>query len=308
MRLPRVTITTLGQASSGETVWATSIYRMLRSPELQTQLPPGRLVHSDACDEYEIIDTRLRESRIWASATCRGRLQTPLVYHVVRRDHRDGDFLVLVVAPCVGAKGCLFFDVCDPMVERQLRTNGLVWFVDPTLDDPKYHSECLSRLSTCLSTMRNKMPEQPWIAICLTKIDWLLAQNRNVGTDQRLSSETSAEYDQVQEWKAISRDLGQIQRFTVAGSMQRINACSQWTRRVCRLLWAQWECDIEEQLRAICGDRFEFFPVSAVGITDLGRADLNTCSLEGRTIEPFGVLEPVFWLIHVNGYPVWQTS
>lgn len=289
MRLPRVNITTLGPACNGETVWITSVCRILRSPELQPHCPTGSIVYSDASDEYELLDRRLRDAGVRPSATVVPSLQTPLVFHVSGLDHGVGEFLTLIFAPCVGNKGLYAKDVGDPLVNRQLQTNGMVWFVDPLYHEG--NEESLSRLRTCLGELRN--PPQLQIAVCLTKIDLLIAKSRDSGHDQEVLAEFSAE-------------LCKIQQITIPGSAQRVNACSQWTRRMCHMLWPQW--NIEKQLQAICGDRFEFFPISAIGIADVNRDDLDMHSLEWRTIEPFGVIEPFMWLIHSNGYRVWQTK
>ena len=42
-----------------------------------------------------------------------------------------------------------------------------------------------------------------------------------------------------------------------------------------------------------------FFPLTPVGLTELGER-----GLKDRTVEPYGILEPVMWLLHMNGYPV----
>ena len=46
-----------------------------------------------------------------------------------------------------------------------------------------------------------------------------------------------------------------------------------------------------------------FFPLSPVGMSELGETELTK-----RTIEPYAVLEPLMWLLQMNGYPVLNRS
>lgn len=45
-----------------------------------------------------------------------------------------------------------------------------------------------------------------------------------------------------------------------------------------------------------------FFPLTPVGLEGCGQTDLNL-----RTIAPFGLLEPLLWLLERSGYPVLGT-
>ena len=55
------------------------------------------------------------------------------------------------------------------------------------------------------------------------------------------------------------------------------------------------------QLREGFGGRFMFFPMSAVGLEE---SELGNDVLSERQITPFGMLEPLLWLLHMHGYCV----
>lgn len=59
--------------------------------------------------------------------------------------------------------------------------------------------------------------------------------------------------------------------------------------------------DVERTLRANFGTRFMFFPLTPVGIEE---GELGVESLDQRIRAPFGVLEPLLWLLHMHGYSV----
>ncbi len=62
-------------------------------------------------------------------------------------------------------------------------------------------------------------------------------------------------------------------------------------------IWPGWE--IQRQIDDLFGGRYLFFPLTPVGLDGAGEADLSL-----RTISPFGLLEPLLWLLEMNGYPV----
>ena len=62
-------------------------------------------------------------------------------------------------------------------------------------------------------------------------------------------------------------------------------------------LWPGWQ--IERQIDDLFGGRYAFFPLTPVGLDGRGEADLSL-----RTISPFGLLEPLLWLLQMTGHPV----
>ena len=79
--------------------------------------------------------------------------------------------------------------------------------------------------------------------------------------------------------------------------MELIQRRSELITRLCEMIWPGWK--IVRQIRDLFGDRFMFFPMTPVGLDQPGVDDLTQ-----RNIEPYGIIEPLLWLLHMNGYPV----
>ncbi len=62
-------------------------------------------------------------------------------------------------------------------------------------------------------------------------------------------------------------------------------------------IWPGWQ--IERTIHDLFGGRYLFFPLTPVGLDGQGESDLTQ-----RTICPFGLIEPLLWLLEMNGYPV----
>jgi hypothetical protein len=117
------------------------------------------------------------------------------------------------------------------------------------------------------------------VAVCISKIDLLV--NHYLG-------------DYARTWVAELR--------ATAGdriNLRTIRNRSEHCERVLDQIFPSTK--LRTVLRANCGSRVMFFPLSPISIEDheLGIEDLTQ-----RSLIPFGVLEPIFWLLHMNGYCV----
>ena len=59
--------------------------------------------------------------------------------------------------------------------------------------------------------------------------------------------------------------------------------------------------NITKTLEDQFGKRFLFFPMTPVGMEE---SELGVEDLARRTFAPFGVLEPIQWLLHMRGYSI----
>jgi hypothetical protein len=123
------------------------------------------------------------------------------------------------------------------------------------------------------------------VALCMPKIDLLV----NVEAFQ--SGEASGDVQRFYE------ELDEIDARYPAMSLARIRARSDLVARIRDAIWPGWK--IEAQIRSTFGGRFMFFPLTPVGLGELGQADLRD-----RVLQPYAILEPLLWLLHMNGYPV----
>ena len=76
-----------------------------------------------------------------------------------------------------------------------------------------------------------------------------------------------------------------------------LRARSELVVRLRDTIWPGWE--VERTLDDLFAGRWLFFPLTPVGLDGRGETDLNL-----RTIAPFGLLEPLVWLLQMSGYPV----
>jgi hypothetical protein len=122
------------------------------------------------------------------------------------------------------------------------------------------------------------------VALCVSKIDLLAAQPYALpdGSD------------------AIARFYEDLARLDPTGEAMTREVMEGRSRLVARLrdtIWPGWQ--IERTIHDLFGGRYLFFPITPVGLDGRGEADLSL-----RTIAPFGLLEPLLWLLEMNGHPV----
>ena len=63
--------------------------------------------------------------------------------------------------------------------------------------------------------------------------------------------------------------------------------------------------DIRAIVEGYFGKQVLFFPMSAVSLFE---HELGVKDLERRTMAPFGVTEPILWLLHMHGYQVFANQ
>ena len=120
------------------------------------------------------------------------------------------------------------------------------------------------------------------IAVCISKLDLLTTKNPMAG--------------QASKW------LGDL-RATMAQPLDlaTIHHRSQLCAEVLPQMFPGW--NIERTLKENFGGRFMFFPLTPVGLES---SELGVTDLANRTFAPFGVLEPVLWLLHMHGFCVFN--
>ena len=156
--------------------------------------------------------------------------------------------------------------------------------------DPTYpwhpQAEALKRFRKDLKSIKglrkNESLHLP-IAVCLTKID-LLPLVKSLGAE--------AEREAIRFYEA----LGQIDPTGIALNKDVIDRRSELTDELRKKIWPDW--DMESQINDLFGGRYKFFPLTPVGLDGVGEADLRL-----RTIAPFGLVEPLAWLLEMSGYP-----
>ena len=275
---------TLGVPQAGKTHWLTMLYWELN----RGNYPPSvefEKIKSRSSEDFDVMVEEVLRSRLGTAATQRDRIPHPLVFNF--RDHDPlGPSNVLVNIFDYSGEVTADMGVEDYRRRRALEGDGFFFFLDPTFpSEPQ--AKALADFREDLRLVRGvragKRIPIP-VALCVSKIDILAGQSYALpdGRD------------------AIARfydELAEIDPTGEAMSLCVIEARSRLMARLRDTIWPGWQ--IERQVRDLFGGRFLFFPLTPVGLDGVGETDLSL-----RTISPFGLLEPLMWLLEMNGYPV----
>lgn len=120
------------------------------------------------------------------------------------------------------------------------------------------------------------------VALCVSKIDLLVNQPQCAGAIEPFYEE-----------------LRKIEYECPRFSLRAIERRSQLMQNYRELIWPGWE--IEKSIDGLFGGRFMFFPQTPVG---LQQNELGNMDLKQRTFDPKYIVEPLLWLLHMNGYQV----
>lgn len=280
--LTKLSFPTLGIPQVGKTHWLTMLYWEIQNryyPRLDFSCVPSSVT--------EEMDRRVEEImtyRMGTAATQRDAIPLPLVLK-----YRDKDPLGKseIIADIFDYSGEITTDAtCDDYRrERALRSEGFLFFLDPTFPW-RPQADALKRFRKDLKSVKGLSAGESLhlpIAICLTKID-LLPLVKALGND--------AEREAIRFYE----ELGQIDPTGAAMNRLVIDKRSELTDELRKKIWPDW--DMEAQISDLFGGRFKFFPLTPVGLDGVGETDLRQ-----RTIAPFGLIEPLTWLLEMSGYP-----
>jgi len=281
--LPRICFPTIGITSSGKTRW-------IRCAESQYALD----------QTYGSAQVRLLcrvDSK--KGATDPSKIPLPLVLNVTDHDLiRPRGKTLLMVFDYGGEMGT--HAVTTSHKQRALMMDGFIWFLDPTrviaraeeVEKGKGQAVTLTDQINTVQTFKSDLQkftgsgsdavlDMP-VAVCLSKLD-LLANMSPLG------GRAYEFLDRLRETQDAPITLDLIQ--------ERSNLCVRFIQQI----FLDW--NVERFLRTNFGERFMFFPLTPINIleTELNRNDQD---VEGRTPRPYGVQEPIWWLLHMYGYKV----
>jgi hypothetical protein len=275
---------TLGIPQAGKTHWLAMLYWELN----RGNYPPSvrfEKIKSQSTEDYDLIVEEILTARIGTAATQRDRIPHPLVFNFQDRD-RLGRSNVLVNIFDYSGEVTSDMGVEDYRRRRALDGDGFFFFLDPTYpSEPQAKAladfrEDIRLVRGVESGKRIRVP----IALLVPKIDVLAGQS----------------YALPDGGDAIARfydELSEIDPTGEATTQPVLEARSRLTARLRDTIWPGWK--IERQIDDLFGGRYMFFPLTPVGLDGRGETDLSL-----RTISPFGLLEPMLWLLQMNGYPI----
>jgi hypothetical protein len=282
--LDKVCFPTLGIPQAGKTHWLAMLYWALNRGDYPRRVKFERL-RSRSSRDFDMIVEEILNVRIGTAATQRERVPHPLVFNF--RDHdRLGRSSVLVNIFDYSGEVTADMGVEDYRRRRALDANGFFFFLDPTFpSEPQAKAladfrEDLRQIKGIPAGRRTRVP----VALCVSKIDVLAAQSFALPDGG----------DAVQRFY---RELSDIDPTGEAFTPKVLRARSRAIARLREIIWPGWQ--IEQQIDDLFGGRYLFFPLTPVGLEGRGETDLSL-----RTISPFGLLEPLVWLLQMNGYPI----
>jgi hypothetical protein len=275
---------TLGIPQAGKTHWLAMLYWELNRGNYPHPVQFEK-IKSQSSEDYDLIVEEILTARIGTAATQRDRIPHPLVFNFRDRD-RWGRSNVLVNIFDYSGEVTSDMGVEDYRRRRALDGDGFFFFLDPTYpSEPQAKAladfrEDLRLVQGARAGKRLRVP----VALCVPKIDLLARQS----------------YALPDGGDAVARfydELAEIDPTGEAMSLRVVEARSRLTARLRDTIWPGW--NIERQIHDLFGGRYLFFALTPVGLDGRGEADLSL-----RTISPFGLLEPLLWLLEMNGYPI----
>ncbi|HVC97837.1 MAG TPA: hypothetical protein VND64_29470 [Pirellulales bacterium] len=272
---------TLGIPQAGKTHWLAMVYRELNRGNYPDVVQFER-IRSTSSDKFDGVVDEILNMKLGPQATQTDRIPHPLVFNFLDRD-RCGASNILVNIFDYSGEVTRSQTIEDRQRQRALDGDGFFFFLDPT-EPSETQAQALAGFREDLRRIKGikagKQVPIP-VALCVSKLDLMV-------------NETYADPGGGGVVGNFYRDLGEI------GWQLDVRSLEARSRLMARLrdtVWPGWQ--IERQIDDLFGGRFMFFPMTPVGLDGTGERDLSR-----RTIAPVGLLEPLLWLLHMNGYPV----
>lgn len=284
--MPKLCFPTLGIPQAGKTHWLAMLYWSLNQGNYPKAVQFER-VRSQSSEDFDRIVEEILNARIGTAATQQDRIPYPLVFNF--RDHDPlGPSNLLVNIFDYSGEVTSEMDATDYRRRRALDADGFLFFLDPTYPSEVQAAalaafrEDLRLLKGVKAGHRLRIP----VALCISKIDLL------AGHDYRLEDGSDA-------IAKFYEDLSHIDPTGESTKQTVLEERSRLTGELREVIWPDWQ--VERQIDDLFGGRVAFFPLTPVGLDGRGETDLSL-----RTISPFGLLEPMLWLLQMTGHPVLQ--
>ena len=272
---------TLGIPQAGKTHWLAMVYRELNRGNYPDVVQFER-IRSTSSDKFDGVVDEILNMKLGPQATQTDRIPHPLVFNFLDRD-RCGASNILVNIFDYSGEVTRSQTIEDRQRQRALDGDGFFFFLDPT-EPSETQAQALAGFREDLRRIKGikagKQVPIP-VALCVSKLDLMV-------------NETYADPGGGGVVGNFYRDLGEIGWQL---DLRSLEARSRLMARLRDTVWPGWQ--IERQIDDLFGGRFMFFPMTPVGLDGTGERDLSR-----RTIAPVGLLEPLLWLLHMNGYPV----
>jgi len=291
-KMVKLSFPTLGIVASGKTHWLAMAYRQLMESDFPKwiQFAPTR---TPSFKELHDTLDKILNARINPAASQTYRIPHPLVFNFLDRD-RLGASNVLVN----------IFDYSGEVVRKSLRYgqrrralegDGFLFFLDPTMpseDQARALAGFRQDLYEVKGVRIGRQIHTP-VALCVSKLDLMVNMPYSDYVDPRNDGGRDCHNRVLNRFYDTIKDIGW------SSDLPSIEARSKLVAAMVKRIWGGWQ--IERQINDLFGGRFRFFPLTPVGLDELGETDLSR-----RVIAPVGLLDPLLWLLHMNGYRVFR--
>lgn len=304
---PKLGFPTLGVATSGKTHWMSMIFRELNNGRYPAEVSFQPVKSRGSVDMDRLVE-RILGTRMKLPGTVANRLPDPVVF-----SFQDSDRFAksTVLTSLFDYAGQITTDVGHHHRRRALDGDGFFFFIDPTKPAER-QAKALADFAEDLKLVKKLKPGQQLhtpVALCVTRLDLMICDHRVTDADGKRVNLNNTLCRNTENTRAYYQELGRLDREYRPMSLQLLEKRSELTARMRGDIWGEW--NIESQIRNLFGSRFLFFPMTPVGLNDLPlsgpatAADLaHIVDLNRRIIQPYAILEPLLWLLQMNGYPV----
>jgi hypothetical protein len=284
----RLCFPTVGIRASGKTHWMLVVYDLVKNSNVPVA---GSLqkIPSREDDRFEQLARQVLRERTRPAPNVLN-LPYPLNFLVYDADRLGRSQAMINLFDYAGELRDLKIDL-DPFRRRALLCEGFTFFLDPTQIcagrgfDIGDQIQTLEEFATDLRSMHQISMQQSIrlpVAVCISKFDLLVSENP-------IGSKAGGVLAELRRSFGRKPDLALIHR--------RSQLCS----RVLPLMFPGW--NLGAALRRHFGGRYMLFPISSVGLEE---TEQGCDDHAARTIAPFGVLEPLLWLLHMHGYAIFR--
>ena len=282
--LPKLMFPTLGIPATGKTHWMAMNYRQLNFGNAPDGVHFERL-KSDKTEEFDEKIRLLLDNRSAFEAT----YHTKGFVHPLMFVLQDTDPLPMsrtqLLANLLDLGGIVTRERNHPLRNSALNGDGYLFFLDPTRDIEE-QNQALNLFREDVRMVKrlrsNQQMERP-LAICISKID-LIGAEAFVGSLPAVAGEF---YRALREADSSHPPL----------SLALIRARHEIMESYIQTLFPGW--DVLKSVESLFGPRVSLFPITPVGLQGTGADGFSR-----RAQDPYAILEPLLWLIHMNGYPI----
>lgn len=291
LRYPRLCFPTVGIRSGGKTHWLVTAYDRIKTTNVPVRATLKQ-VPSPSDERFDKIMQEVLEKRRRPGFTPPD-LPVPLNFNLADRDRLGAGTALFNLFDFSGEVMSQHINQ-DLLRRRALLMDGFVLFLDPTQvrgggtdasirDQVNQLGEFYEQMCAVRGLEVGQKIPMP-VAVCISKLDLLMTRNPMAG--------------RALPW---IRDLRKTAgRVDLAAIRTRSRLCEEQLH----LMFPGWP--IARSLRENFGNRFLFFPMTPVGLEESELGPEVVDDLEKRSIQPFGILEPILWLLHAHGYSVFD--